>query len=40
MYACVDCRSVDGTVLLFEPNPGDLDEAWYVDSSSLAVIAS
>ncbi|MGW0503842.1 SMI1/KNR4 family protein [Micromonospora sp. NPDC003241] len=35
MYACVDCRSVDGTVLLFEPNPGDPDAAWYVDSPSL-----
>ena len=36
MYACVDCRSDDGTVLLFEPNPGDPDQAWYVDSPSLA----
>lgn len=36
MYACVDCRSDDGTVLLFEPNPGDPDEAWYVDAPSLA----
>lgn len=36
MYACVDCRSEDGTVLLFEPNPGDPDMAWYVDAPSLA----
>jgi SMI1 / KNR4 family (SUKH-1) len=36
MYASVDCRSEDGTVLLFEPNPGDPDLAWYVDSPSLA----
>jgi hypothetical protein len=35
MYACVDCRSDQGTVLLFEPNPGDPDEAWYIDSVSL-----
>jgi len=35
MYACVDCRSDRGTVLLFEPNPGDSDAAWYVDSHSL-----
>ncbi|MFG1953518.1 SMI1/KNR4 family protein [Micromonospora sp. NPDC048830] len=36
MYACVDCRSDDGTVLLFEPNPGDPDLAWWIDSPSLA----
>jgi SMI1 / KNR4 family (SUKH-1) len=36
MYACVDCRSPAGTVLLFEPNPGDPHLAWYVDSPSLA----
>jgi hypothetical protein len=35
MYACVDCRSDNGTVLLFEPNPGDPDQAWYLDSDSL-----
>jgi SMI1 / KNR4 family (SUKH-1) len=35
MYACVDCRSDNGTVLLFEPNPGDPDMAWYVDADSL-----
>jgi SMI1 / KNR4 family (SUKH-1) len=37
MYACVDCRSEHGTVLLFEPNPGDPDLAWYVDATSLDV---
>ncbi|MFI6824995.1 SMI1/KNR4 family protein [Micromonospora sp. NPDC050187] len=36
MYACVDCRSDQGTVLLFEPNPGDPDAAWWIDSPSLA----
>ena len=36
MYACVDCRSDLGTVLLFEPNPGDPDQAWFVDAPSLA----
>jgi hypothetical protein len=36
MYAAVDCRSEDGTVLLFEPNPGDPDQAWWVDSPTLA----
>jgi hypothetical protein len=36
MYACVDCRSSEGTVLLFEPNPGDPDLAWWIDSPSLA----
>ena len=35
MYACVDCRSPEATVLLFEPNPGDPDHAWFVDASSL-----
>jgi hypothetical protein len=35
MYACVDCRSEDGAVLLFEPNPGEPDLAWYVDAPSL-----
>ncbi|WP_206184445.1 SMI1/KNR4 family protein [Thermoactinospora rubra] len=39
MYACVDCRSEAGTVLLFEPNPvddGRWADAWFVDSPSLA----
>ncbi|MFI1162155.1 SMI1/KNR4 family protein [Streptomyces sp. NPDC020801] len=36
MYACVDCRSPEATVLLFEPNPGDPDRAWYVDAAGLA----
>jgi hypothetical protein len=35
MYACVDCRSEEGTVLLFDPNPGDPDAAWWIDSESL-----
>ncbi|OWA15728.1 hypothetical protein B9W64_14705 [Streptomyces sp. CS159] len=35
MYACVDCRSPQATVLLFEPNAGDADHAWYVDAPSL-----
>lgn len=35
MYACVDCRSPEATVLLFEPNAGDLDHAWFVDAPSL-----
>ncbi len=38
MLACVDCRSPEGTVLLFEPNPVDDDwaDAWFVDQDSLA----
>ncbi|AUG81831.1 glucan biosynthesis protein [Kitasatospora sp. MMS16-BH015] len=39
MLACVDCRSADGTVLLFEPNALDGEDAstvWFVDSPSLA----
>ncbi|MEV0294881.1 SMI1/KNR4 family protein [Nocardia sp. NPDC050710] len=36
MYACVDCRSEAGTVLLFEPNPGDPDAAWLIDTPSLS----
>lgn len=36
MYACVDCRSPQATVLLFEPNPGDPDHAWFLDSPSFA----
>ncbi|MFE9772356.1 SMI1/KNR4 family protein [Streptomyces sp. NPDC005931] len=36
MYACVDCRSPQSPVLLFEPNPGDPDQAWFIDAPSLA----
>ncbi|MFI1396249.1 SMI1/KNR4 family protein [Streptomyces sp. NPDC020681] len=36
MYACVDARSENGTVLLFEPNADEADHAWYVDAPSLA----
>lgn len=38
MYAAVDCRSPEATVLLFEPNgiEDDWHHAWYVDSESLA----
>ncbi|MFI2423457.1 SMI1/KNR4 family protein [Streptomyces sp. NPDC018955] len=36
MYACVDCRSPRATVLLFEPNPGDPDHAWFLDAPGLA----
>ncbi|MET7598904.1 SMI1/KNR4 family protein [Streptomyces sp. NPDC004082] len=35
MYACVDCRDPDGTVLFFEPNADRADDAWYVDAASL-----
>ncbi|MGW5479672.1 SMI1/KNR4 family protein [Streptomyces sp. NPDC004008] len=36
MYACVDCRTPQGTVLLYEPNADEADHAWYVDSPALA----
>ncbi|MGW7043178.1 SMI1/KNR4 family protein [Streptomyces avermitilis] len=36
MYACVDCRTPQGTVLLFEPNADDAHHAWYVDAPGLA----
>ncbi|MCX4690707.1 SMI1/KNR4 family protein [Kitasatospora purpeofusca] len=39
MLACVDCRSEDGTVLLFEPNAiagQDVSSGWFVDAGSLA----
>jgi hypothetical protein len=36
MYACVDSRSAQGTVLLFEPNADEAGRAWYVDAPSLA----
>jgi len=35
MYACVDCRTPDATVLLFEPNADEADHAWYVDAPTL-----
>ncbi|MEU0738382.1 SMI1/KNR4 family protein [Streptomyces sp. NPDC006134] len=35
MYACVDCRSPQATVLLFDPNPGDPGHAWFVDAPGL-----
>ncbi len=35
MYAAVDCHSAEGMVLMFEPNPGDPDAAWYVETPSL-----
>ncbi|MFC3576846.1 SMI1/KNR4 family protein [Streptomyces yaanensis] len=36
MYACVDCRTSQGAVLLYEPNADDADHAWYVDAPGLA----
>lgn len=36
MYACVDCRSETAQMLLFEPNPGERELAWYRKSPSLA----
>ncbi|MFJ6727913.1 SMI1/KNR4 family protein [Streptomyces sp. NPDC091281] len=39
MYAGVDCRSTDGQVLLFEPNPysgGSWEECWFLDAPGLA----
>ncbi|WP_406172693.1 SMI1/KNR4 family protein [Streptomyces sp. NBC_00996] len=35
MYACVDCHSPEGPVLLFEPNADEADHAWYVDAPDL-----
>jgi hypothetical protein len=35
MLACVDCRAEGLPVLLFEPNAGEPDSAWYVDAPSL-----
>jgi hypothetical protein len=32
MYACVDCRTPQATVLLYEPNADEADHAWYVDA--------
>ncbi len=36
MYACVDCRSETAQVLLFDPNPGEPDLAWSIDTPDLA----
>ncbi|WP_405921749.1 SMI1/KNR4 family protein [Streptomyces sp. NBC_00122] len=36
MYACVDCHSQTAQVLLFDPNPGEPDLAWSIDTPSLA----
>ncbi|MEV6952715.1 SMI1/KNR4 family protein [Streptomyces sp. NPDC051183] len=36
MYVCVDCQSDTAQVLLFEPNLGEPDLAWFVDAPSLA----
>lgn len=36
MYVCVDCRSETAQVLLFDPNPGEPDLAWSIDTQSLA----
>ncbi|ROQ59409.1 SMI1/KNR4 family protein SUKH-1 [Streptomyces sp. 840.1] len=39
MYAGVDCRSEDGQVLLFDPNPyggGSWERCWFLDSAGLA----
>ncbi|OKK21038.1 hypothetical protein AMK16_11710 [Streptomyces sp. CB00455] len=36
VYACVDCRSESAQVLLFDPNPGEPELAWSIDSPSLA----
>ncbi|MFD9728107.1 SMI1/KNR4 family protein [Streptomyces sp. NPDC059072] len=35
-YACVDCRSETAQVLLFDPNLGEPDLAWSIDTPSLA----
>ncbi|MEW1718525.1 SMI1/KNR4 family protein [Streptomyces sp. NPDC093109] len=35
MLACVDCRSEDAAVLLFEPNADFVESAWYVDTAGL-----
>lgn len=36
MYACVDCTDEAAPVLLYEPNGGNPDHAWFADSPSLA----
>ncbi|MEU8930551.1 SMI1/KNR4 family protein [Streptomyces sp. NPDC048409] len=35
MYACVDCRTPQATVLLYEPNADAADGAWFVDAPTL-----
>ncbi|MFG3064787.1 SMI1/KNR4 family protein [Streptomyces sp. NPDC048231] len=35
MYACVDCSTPQGTVLLYEPNADDAAQVWYVDAPGL-----
>jgi hypothetical protein len=35
MLACVDCRGEGHPVLLFEPNAGEPDSAWYLDAATL-----
>lgn len=35
MYACVDCSSPHGTVLLYEPNADEAEHSWYVDAPGL-----
>ncbi|GAA4905540.1 SMI1/KNR4 family protein [Streptomyces coeruleoprunus] len=36
MLACVDCRSDTAAMLLFDPNPGEVEYAWYVLAPGLA----
>lgn len=36
MYACVDCRTEDAPVLLFDPNGDDPEHVWFLDSPRLA----
>ncbi|MCX5296541.1 SMI1/KNR4 family protein [Streptomyces sp. NBC_00193] len=36
LRACVDCRSETAQVLLFEPNSGEPDLAWFLESPTLA----
>ncbi|MCX5195048.1 SMI1/KNR4 family protein [Streptomyces sp. NBC_00249] len=35
LYACVDCRSDTAQVLLFDPNSGEPELAWSIDTPSL-----
>ncbi|MEV5988694.1 SMI1/KNR4 family protein [Streptomyces sp. NPDC052051] len=36
MYACVDCHTPHGTVLLYDPNADEAGHAWYLDAPGLA----